>query len=80
MRIFLSDFDGTIVNRDILDVICGITGHEKDSEKINKEGRFGVEPLIERINFLKGVTKQQIFEKLNENNYLVSGAKELFSY
>ena len=35
MRIFLSDFDGTIVNEDILDIVCEITNHRKDSEKLN---------------------------------------------
>jgi phosphoserine phosphatase len=84
MKIFLSDFDGTIVNEDILDVICEITNHRKDSEKLNEEiisgKKTGLDNLIKRINFLKGVSKEEIYKKLNENNYLVNGAIELFKF
>ena len=37
MRIFLSDFDGTLVNEDILDIVCEITGHKEESKKLNEE-------------------------------------------
>ena len=42
--------------------------------------KTGLGNLIQRINFLKGVLKEDIFNKLNENNYLVNGAVELFKF
>ena len=84
IKAVLLDFDGTLVNKDILDVICGIVGREQESELLNRRlhaGELkGLTPLITRINFLKGVSLAQIDEKLNENAYLVSGAEELMSY
>ena len=82
MKIFLSDFDGTLVNKDILDVLCGINGKESESKRLNQEfldgKREGLPTLKQRIDFLSGVSYQQIFNKLEENNYLVEGAYELF--
>lgn len=81
-KIFLFDFDGTLVTEDILDVVCDIVGKKEESIKIN-EGVIngtvtGLVPLCTRINFLKGVSYQQIKDKLNENNYLRDGVVELF--
>ena len=83
-KIFLFDFDGTLVTEDMLDVACDIVGKKEESKKIN-EGvingtKHGLEPLCQRINFLKGVTYEQIKNKLNENNYLREGVIELFKY
>lgn len=82
MKVFLSDFDGTLVNKDILDILCGITGHEDESRALNeafiKGERQGLGVLKERIDFLNGVTLNQIFSKLDENDYLIKGARELF--
>lgn len=78
------DFDGTLVTKDILDVVCGIAGKEEESRKINEEfhqgKRAGLDSLIERINFLQGVSLSQIEQKLNEDAYLMKGAKELLEY
>jgi len=83
-KIFLFDFDGTLVTEDILDVVCDIVGKKEESKKINEEvinGRItGLTPLCTRINFLNGVTYRQISEKLNKNNYLRPGVIELFKY
>lgn len=83
-KIFLTDFDGTIVSKDILDVICGIVGKEEESRKLNEAfiagEREGLQTLVERINFLKGVSVKDIYTKLDQNNYLLPGAKELFSF
>jgi phosphoserine phosphatase len=80
----LLDFDGTLVRRDILDIICGIVGKEAASEQINREFHAGTRPglgaLVERINFLKGVSQEQIDAKLQEEAYLMPGARELLSY
>lgn len=84
MKIFLSDFDGTLVNKDILDVLCGINGKEELSNQLNEEfiagKRDGLPTLKQRIDFLNGISSTQIFDKLNENNYLIDGAYELFSF
>lgn len=81
-KIFLFDFDGTLVTEDILDVICDIVGKKEESRIINEDvinGRVqGLEPLCQRINFLHGVSYKQIKDKLDEENYLQEGAKELF--
>lgn len=84
LKAVLLDFDGTLVIKDILDVVCGIVGKEEESDQINKDfhaGKLsGLTPLITRINFLRGVTLQQINSKLDENSYLMPGAHELFQY
>jgi len=84
IKAVLIDLDGTLVTRDILDVICGIVGKEKDSEQINQEYyagiRTGITPLIDRINLLQGVTISQIQHTLKGNSFLISGATELLDY
>ncbi len=85
IKAILSDFDGTLVTKDILDVVCGITRNEENSRRISEEFhselRTGInDTIIPRINFLKGVSLQQIEGKLNENNYLLPGAEALFDY
>ena len=83
-KIFLFDFDGTIVTEDILDVVCDIVGKKEESrlinEKVRNEELKGLEPLCDRINFLKGVSYQQIKEKLSKGTYLRKGIIELFDY
>lgn len=84
IKAFLSDFDGTLVTKDILDVVCGIVGKEEESRKINDEFqqglKSGIQSLIERINLLKGITYEQIKEKLDKNNYLMPGVDKLMNY
>jgi phosphoserine phosphatase len=67
-----------------LDVVCGLAGKEKNSARINKEFhqglRTGVDALIERINFLKGVSLNQIRNKLIEDDFLMPGTKKLFNF
>ena len=81
-KIFLFDFDGTLVTEDMLDCVCDIVGKKQESIDINKKvinGEVtGLEPLCSRINFLKGVSYNQIKEKINSNNYLQNGAIQLF--
>ena len=36
-KIFLFDFDGTLVTEDILDVVCDIVGKKEESIKINED-------------------------------------------
>jgi len=84
IKAILIDFDGTVVTTDILDVVCGIVGKEDESKKINEEYykgfRSGLSPLITRINFLKGVTNQQIQKKIFVNDFLMPGAQNFFEF
>lgn len=83
-KLFLFDFDGTIVTEDMLDIACDIVGKKEDSCKLKDDvlsGKVkGLGSLCERINFLKGVSYSQIKEKLDKENYLQKGAIELFKY
>lgn len=84
IKVVLSDFDGTLVTHDILDVVCGIVGKEEESDRLNKEFQAGLRPglptIIERINFLKGVGLSQIKERIDQNPYLMNGAAEWTKY
>lgn len=83
-KIFLFDFDGTIVTEDILDVACDIVGKKEESRIINEKTRSGelsgLQPLCDRINFLSGVSYLDIKNKLDKNSYLRKGTIELFDY
>lgn len=81
-KIFLFDFDGTLVTEDILDVMCDIVGKKEESIELKNKVLHGLikgyGSLCTRINFLRGVTYQQMKDKLDENNYLRDGVVELF--
>jgi phosphoserine phosphatase len=83
-KLFLSDFDGTLVTKDILDVVCSIKNKEQESQKINKDFIAGKEDgllaLKKRIDFLKGVRLESIISLLDKNPYLIKGARRLFKY
>lgn len=84
IKAVLIDFDGTLVYKDILDVVCGIAGKEKESARINKDFHAGkadgLTSLVKRINFLKGISLPQIQRKLGEKTYITPGAKELLEF
>lgn len=84
IKAVLIDFDGTLVTRDILDILCGIVEKEKESEQINREFLNGLQTghasLVERINLLKGVTLSEIASVLEKEMYLTKGAKELLDF
>lgn len=84
IKAVLSDFDGTLVTKDILDVVCGIVGKEVESRKLNEEFQRGLKPgiptLIQRINFLQGVTLHQITEKLEIDQYLMPGTRDWINF
>jgi phosphoserine phosphatase len=84
IKAVLFDFDGTLVTEDLLVVVSEIVGKEKESFQIDQEfwtgKRPGLSGLIERINLLQGVSYSQIKSKLDENNYLMPGARELVEY
>ncbi len=84
VKIVLIDFDGTLVKRDVLDILCGVVGKKKESELLNREFhdglRDGRSSLIKRINFLKGVTLGEIKTVLDREMYLTNGAKQLLRF
>ncbi len=84
IKAILLDFDGTVVNRDILGVVSGLVGKQKDSEAIDKAFHQGKRPglsgLIERVNLLKGVTIEQIEKTLNKEHYLMPGIDTLLDF
>ncbi|MBI2889063.1 MAG: HAD-IB family phosphatase [Candidatus Liptonbacteria bacterium] len=84
VKAVLIDFDGTLVTKDMLSVVCGIVGREEESDRLNKDffaGKLkGLSALIQRINFLKGVSLRQIQEKLDQDAYLAPGAKEFVDF
>ena len=83
-KVALIDFDGTIVTRSMLDWLCSLVGKEELSKKIGtktlKGELIGLEPLVERINLLKGLSIKEIEQQLNKNNFLRKGAQELFDF
>jgi phosphoserine phosphatase len=83
-KIFLSDFDGTLVGEGVLDAVCEINGIKNASVNLQKaniaNGWKSTAPLVNLINSLKGITKTQIKQKLDKNNFLNSGAVELFKF
>lgn len=84
IKAVLLDFDGTLVTKDILDVVCGLAHKETESAQLNSDfhnGKaHGLTTLITRINFLQGITLSQIEAKLNQNAYLVPGVQDLFRF
>ena len=68
----LIDFDGTIVNQDILDLLCGLNNKQDESAELNTQfhqGKLnGITGLVPRINLLKGLSIDQISNKISENN------------
>jgi len=80
----LLDFDGTITNYDCLTLACEFAGKKQESEKLNEEFMknpvIGLDPLITRINFLKGQDINEINAYLNKKDHLMSGAEELIKF
>jgi len=84
IKLCLLDFDGTLVTEDILSLLCGLAGKENKSREINEafnRGELkGLSSLVARINMISGITKSQIIEFLDKNNYLMHGAIELIQF
>lgn len=84
IKAILIDFDGTTVTHDILSILCGLAGKEKESEHLNDlfhQGKLkGITGLIQRINLLKGLSLDRIEQTVEENMHLMTGAEEFFLY
>jgi phosphoserine phosphatase len=78
------DFDGTITTEDMSDLLAKTVGKQVESMELNRqfwEGSLtGLSGLVQRINFLKGITKQDLEELVEKSDYLRDGAYELFDY
>jgi phosphoserine phosphatase len=84
IRALLLDFDGTLVQRDMLSEVIDLVGKKAESEAIDAEFQAGKLPgvlgLVKRISLLSGVTIDQIQQKVREDLALMPGARELFAY
>lgn len=82
--ILFSDLDGTITSEDMLDIICDLKGKKERSRSLNVEYIKGMslsaEIQTKRINLLRGLSVSAIHRKIEENSYLLPGARDLFEY
>lgn len=84
IRAALIDFDYTVTTRDTLDLLARCLGVEAETAKLDRlfwEGKLpGLQGLVRRINLLKGLSRQEIGEILEQEHILRDGALELFDY
>jgi len=84
IKAVLIDFDGTVVTEDLLTKACELVGKKQESlqltEDFNKGRKKGFDPLIERIDFLKGMSVADINSEWETHDYLTKGAVELFDF
>lgn len=84
IQLVLCDFDGTLVQKDILDELCKITGNYEQSRFLNEQfqekGDTQESPLLERIKLLNGISLTQIEDRLFENNFLLDGSVQFFEF
>lgn len=84
IRAAIIDFDGTITTRDMVDLLAQLAGRETESAALDQKFRnnelTGLEGLIQRINFLSGITKSDIHRLIENEDYIRPGAYELFEY
>lgn len=84
IRAMILDFDGTLVTEDLTDLLCELAGKKEESQRLKQlfhEGKLkGLDGLIQRINFLKGISFEQIEAVVAEQDYLRAGARKLFTF
>jgi phosphoserine phosphatase len=84
LKAALLDFDGTLVNADMSVVIAEVAGKQDEVRQNNLNFHTGVTEgltgLVASINLLKGVSLEQIDENLNQQDYLMPGARELLKF
>jgi phosphoserine phosphatase len=80
----LLDLDGTLVDADMSVTVAEIAGKEEQVRQNNLNFHNGVtkglEGLVASINLFKGVTVEQVHEKLRQHDYLMPGARELTKF
>lgn len=84
IKAIVIDLDGTITTEDISGILTDLVGKKEESLKLAQmfqEGKLkGLEGLIERINFLKGLSVDKLQAVVLRKDYIRDGAKELFSF
>jgi phosphoserine phosphatase len=84
IQALIIDFDGTLVTKDLTDMLSGLVNKTEESRELDHlfhTGKLkGLEGLVRRINFLSGISLEQIREATTKNDYLRVGARELFEY
>lgn len=84
VRAVICDFDGTLVNADVLDELCGLMGMQERSRELNEQfvsGQMqGIAALVARINMLTGLPLADLRAALGGAERLTPGALELFGY
>lgn len=80
----LLDLDGTLLNADMSVVIAEIAGKQNEVHQNNLNFHNGVTKgltgLIDSINLFKGITLDEINDKLSKQDYLMPGAHELLKF
>ena len=80
----LLDLDGTLVRADMSVIIAEIIGKQDEVHQNNlnfhKGVTKGLSGLVASINLFKGITLNQIDEKLSQQDYLALGARELLKF
>jgi phosphoserine phosphatase len=78
------DFDGTLVTKDLTDMLAGLVNKKEESRQLDQlfhSGELsGLEGLIQRINFLSGVSLEQIRSSVSKDDFLRAGTRELFAF
>jgi len=84
IRAALIDFDKTLTTEDMSDLLAEKVGKKAESEQLNhlfQTGRLkGVTGLIRRVNFLEGLSLDELEAFVNEHPCLRPGAEELFAF
>ncbi len=82
-KLLVCDFDGTVTQGDVLDMLCGLAGATAQSEEINSRyiaGEIdGATALRQRFRLMEGISWSAI-EKMLSQVALDPGAKALFSF
>ncbi len=80
----LLDLDGTLVNADMSVIVAEIAGKEEQVHQNNVNFHKGITKglagLVASINLFNGITLKQIDQKLNQQDYLMPGARELTKF
>ena len=83
VKLVLCDFDGTITQADVLDMICDLVGKQDISQRINSRfaagEKDGKEALIERFSLLEGLECSKI-DSVLDRVPLTNGAEAFFEY
>lgn len=83
IKLFLTDFDGTLTKEDTLDYICSFNNKSEESRKINEEFIYGNDTkgntLSRRIKLLKGLSVNEVKNNLKDD-LLRNGVIDLFEY